>query len=510
MQRFLFVVTVVIAASLIVGCQSGPTPTPTEDASLQPTSAPTFTRTPPPTWTPTAAPSPTPADTPTPAATPTPVPEDVWVDSTSDLNLRAEASTTAKSVASLKPKQHLVIIGPATGPDASGITWQNVRTDDGLAGWASAQFLTKTNPAGGTPAPTVVAAATTPPPAPTQDPAVPAATVAPPAAASGEAWVNSANGLNLRSQAVATSTVIAVLPFGAHVALTGAPQGPDAGGITWQNVRADDGKTGFVAAQFLAATRPVTATTATPVATGPVTSTVPVTPTVSATAAPVPTTTGSTGNVYVIATNGLNLRSQPSTTAGVVATLTYGQRLTALTPKGTPDAGGVAWQNVRTDANQTGWAAADYLSATSPVTTTTTPTGTVVPTATVVVNVASDLLQRINALRGQNSLSGVKLNGPLTTAAQVHSQDMAKTGNVSQTGSDGSLAPQRIGAAGYGGAQRDEIIYGGSANTNDAWFFWTNDRRSANIILNPIYTDIGVAAVTAGNQTYYTVTFGGP
>ena len=502
MQRFLFVVTVVIAASLIAGCQSGPTPTPTEDASLQPTSAPTFTRTPPPTWTPTAAPSPTPADTPTPAATPTPVPEDVWVDSASGLNLRAEASTTAKSVASLKPKQHLVVIGPATGPDAAGITWQNVRTDDGLTGWASAQFLTKTNPAGGTPAPT--AAATTAPPAATQ---------VPPAAASGEAWVNSANGLNLRSQAVATSTVIVVLPFGAHVALTAAPQGPDAGGITWQNVRADDGKTGFVAAQFLSATKPATTTTpvtsTVPSATAP-SATAPVTSTTPATATPVPATTGSTGNVYVIATNGLNLRSQPSTTAGVVATLTYGQRLTALTPKGTPDAGGVAWQNVRTDANQTGWAAADYLSATPPVTTTTSPTGTSATTNTVTVNVTNDLLQRINALRSQNNLSGVKLNGPLTTAAQVHSQDMAKTGNVSHTGSDGSLAPQRIGAAGYGGAQRDEIIYGGSANTNDAWFFWTNDRASANIILNPIYTDIGVAAVTAGNQTYYTITFGGP
>jgi uncharacterized protein YkwD len=499
MQRFLFVVTVVLVAMfaltlLLTGCQSGPAPTPTETAAPQPTSAPTFTRTPPPTWTPTAEPSPTLVDTPTPAATPTPVPEDVWVDSASGLNLRAEASTTAKLVASLKPRQHLVIIGPATGPDANGITWQNVRTDDGLTGWASAQFLTKTNPAGSTPAPTAAAAATTPPPAPTQAPA----TAAPPAAASGEAWVNSTNGLNLRSQAVATSTVIAVLPFGAHVALTGAPQGPDAGGITWQNVRADDGKAGFVAAQFLSATKPVTTTAATPVTTAPVTSTTP------ATATPVPATTGATGNVYVIATNGLNLRSQPNTTAGVVATLTYGQRLTALAPKSAPDASGVAWQNVRTDANQTGWASADYLSATPPITTTTAPTGTTV------VNVASDLWQRINDLRSQNNVGGVKLNGQLTAAAQVHSQDMAKTGNISHLGSDGSLAPQRIGAAGYGGQQRDEIIYGGQASVNDAWFYWTNDRLHANVILNPIYTDVGIAAVTAGNQTYYTITFGGP
>jgi uncharacterized protein YkwD len=318
--------------------------------------------------------------------------------------------------------------------------------------------------------------------------------------------VNSANGLNLRSQAVATSTVIVVLPFGAHVALTGGPQGPDAGGITWQNVRTDDAKVGFVAAQFLSATKPVTTTTPPPTTTRPVTSTAP------ATATPTPASTGSTGNVYVIATNGLNLRSQPNTTAGVVATLTYGQRLTALAPKGTPDVGGVAWQNVRTEANQTGWAAADYLSATSPVTTTTTvpTTSTTAPTGTVAVNVANDLLQRINDLRNQNNLRAVKLNTPLTAAAQLHSQDMAKTGNVSHIGTDGSQPAQRIGAAGYGGSQRDEIIYGGSASANDAWYFWTNDRRSANMILNPIYTEVGIAAVTAGNQTYYTIAFGGP
>ncbi len=509
MQRFLFVVTVVLVAisalTLFTGCQSGPAPTPTETATLQPTSAPTFTRTPPPTWTPTSEPTQPPTATPTPAATSTPVPEDVWVDSVAGLSLRAEAKTTGKLVAALKQRQHLVVIGPSTGPDTSGITWQNVRTDDGQIGWASAQFLTKTNPAGGTPAPTA---------APTQAPATAApattapATTAPPSAASGEAWVNSANGLNLRAQAVATSTMIVVLPFGAHVVLTGGPQGPDAGGITWQNVRTDDSKTGFVAAQFLSATKPVTTTTPTPVATPAATT--PVTSTVPATATPVPANTGSTGNVYVIATNGLNLRSQPNSTAGVVATLTYGQRLTALAPKGTPDTGGIAWQNVRTEANQTGWAAADYLSTTPPVTTTTAPTSTTAPTGTVAVNVTNDLLQRINDLRNQNNLSAVKLNTPLATAAQLHSQDMAKTGNVSHIGTDGSQPAQRIGAAGYGGSQRDEIIYGGSASANDAWYFLTNDRRSANMILNPIYTEVGIAAVTAGNRTYYTITFGGP
>ena len=185
MKRFIF--TALVGLTLVLtACQAGPTPTPTETATAEPASVATAVATLPPTWTPTPQPSPTPADTPTPAATPTPVPSDVWVAAANGLNLRAEAKADAKLVATLKDKQHLVAIDPATGPDAGGITWQNVRTDDGQTGWVSAQFLTKTNPAGPTP--------------------VPATAI--PVASTGEAWVIAADGLNLRAQATTTSTLV--------------------------------------------------------------------------------------------------------------------------------------------------------------------------------------------------------------------------------------------------------------------------------------------------------------
>jgi uncharacterized protein YkwD len=291
---------------------------------------------------------------------------------------------------------------------------------------------------------------------------------------------------------VATSTVVAILPFGTHLALLSGPTGPDAGGITWQNVRTDDGKTGYVSTQFISATKPTTTTTPTPAATTPVAAT---------TSA---TRTTSVGDVWVDATNGLNLRAQPNSTAAVVATLAYGQRLTALAPKSTPDAAGIAWQNVRTQANQTGWAAANYLSTTPPVTTTATPVS-----STPVTDAVSVLLQRLNDLRHQNKMNGVTLNAQLATAAQQHSQDMAKTGNISHTGSDGSTAQQRITAAGYPGQHKDEVIYGGRATVDDAWYFWTNDRLHANILLNPIYREVGIAVVKSGDNTYYTIDFGG-
>ncbi len=479
MKRFL-IVAIVGTTLLLTACQAAPAPTPTETATSEPTTEPTAIPTLPPTWTPTPQPSPTPADTPTPTVTPTPVPADVWVEAVNGLNMRAEAKADAKLLATLKNKQHLVMIGSAVGPDAGGVTWQNVRMDDGQVGWVSAQFLTKTNPASPTPAPTAA------PP-----------TAAPPAASAGEAWVSAADGLNLRAQASTTSTLVALLPFDTHLTLTGAPTGPDAGGITWQNVRTDDGKAGFVSAQFLSTTKPVTRT---PITTAPVTATATLVATTPA------TTTTAVGNVYVIAVNGLNLRAQPNTTAAVVATLTYGQRLTALAPKTTPDASGIAWQNVRTDANQTGWAAADYLSATPLVTSTTTVT----PTGTSVTNAANVLLQRLNELRAQNKLQPVSWNAQLAAAAQRHSQDMAKTGNISHTGSDGSTPAQRVQAAGYRGGVGEEVIFGGRATVDDAWYFWTSDRAHANILLTPEYTVVGIAVVNVADRSYYTMVFGKP
>ena len=481
MTRFLFVAIVGLTL-LLTACQAGPT-LPTETATAEPTSVPTAVPPLPPTGTPTPQPSPTPADTPTPAATPTPVPNDVWVDAANGLNLRAEAKADAKLVATLKHRQHLVAIGSATGPDAGGIAWQNVRTDDGQTGWVSAQFLTKTNPAGPTPVPATTA----------------------PVASTGEAWVTAADGLNLRAQAATTSTLVALLPFGTHLTLTGAATGPGVGGITWQNVRTDDGKTGFVSAQFISTTKPAAST---PTVAAPVTVTVTITATTPATiTATVPaTTTTPVGTVYVISTNGLNLRAQPNTTAAVVASLTYGQRLTALAPRTTPDAGGVAWQNVRTEANQTGWAAADYLSATPPV----TSTATISPPGTSVTNAVSELLRRLNDLRIQNGLKGVSLNTALTAAAQRHSQDMAKTGNISHTGSDGSTPEQRQRAAGYVGGTGEEAIYGGRATVDDAWYFWTTDRVHANILLKPEYTVVGIAVVNVADRYYYTLDFGKP
>src|SRR5512138_453884 len=78
---------------------------------------------------------------------------------------------------------------------------------------------------------------------------------------------------------------------------------------------------------------------------------------------------------------------------------------------------------------------------------------------------AAQILARINALRQQNGLLPLDLSGGLTSAAQRHSDDMARTGNIDHTGSDGSSYDSRIREAGYGHWRGfgiwGENIYGG-------------------------------------------------
>ena len=124
-----------------------------------------------------------------------------------------------------------------------------------------------------------------------------------------------------------------------------------------------------------------------------------------------------------------------------------------------------------------------------------------------------ELLGRIDTLRRQNGLAPLAFNEQLVAAAQRHSQDMANTGRVDHTGSDGSSIEQRIAASGYGGENGysawGENIYGGGISTIDAaWTFWTNSTVHRNNLLSERYREIGIGAATSENGTYFTLNFG--
>jgi hypothetical protein len=123
------------------------------------------------------------------------------------------------------------------------------------------------------------------------------------------------------------------------------------------------------------------------------------------------------------------------------------------------------------------------------------------------------ILVRINALRQQNGLLPLDLSSTLTASAQRHSDDMARTGNVDHTGSDGSTIDSRIRDAGYGHWRTfglwGENIYGGQmADVDAAWNFWINSQVHRANILKPRYREIGIGVGRSDKGTYYTLNFG--
>lgn len=128
-------------------------------------------------------------------------------------------------------------------------------------------------------------------------------------------------------------------------------------------------------------------------------------------------------------------------------------------------------------------------------------------------DLASDLLSRINVLRTQNGLLPLAVSDQLSAAAQRHSSDMATTGNVSHSGSDGSTMDSRVRASGYGFWRTfgiwGENIYGGqNATVDDAWAFWNGSPDHRSNLISTRYREIGVGVATGDKGTYFTLNFG--
>lgn len=112
----------------------------------------------------------------------------------------------------------------------------------------------------------------------------------------------------------------------------------------------------------------------------------------------------------------------------------------------------------------------------------------------------ADLLARINRERVSRGLVPLALNGKLTQAAQDHANDMAASGKLSHTGSDGSTVFDRIGRRGYGAYH-----WGRKAGENWAWYhdtaaamsMWMNSRPHRENILHPIYREVGIGVAPA-------------
>ncbi|MFI0502866.1 CAP domain-containing protein [Streptomyces albogriseolus] len=150
--------------------------------------------------------------------------------------------------------------------------------------------------------------------------------------------------------------------------------------------------------------------------------------------------------------------------------------------------------------------AAPAPSTTAPKPTTAAPKPTTAapkPTATASGAVAR-VVELVNAERAEAGCAPVTANSTLNTAAQRHSEDMASTGTMSHTGSDGSDPGERITRAGYAWSTYGEnVAYGYSTPEQVMQGWMTSPGHKANI-LNCSFEEIGVGL----SGTYWTQDFG--
>jgi uncharacterized protein YkwD len=129
-------------------------------------------------------------------------------------------------------------------------------------------------------------------------------------------------------------------------------------------------------------------------------------------------------------------------------------------------------------------------------------------------NFELDALRLINQVRAAGANCGARgffaPTGPvsaqagLTSAAYGHSRDMADNNYFSHTSLDGRTLADRVGATGYVWSSLGENIAGGYATVQDAVDAWmASDGHCANL-MNPRFSEFGLACARNGASTYRT------
>ncbi|MFC5959577.1 CAP domain-containing protein [Streptomyces pratens] len=116
------------------------------------------------------------------------------------------------------------------------------------------------------------------------------------------------------------------------------------------------------------------------------------------------------------------------------------------------------------------------------------------------------VVELVNAERGKAGCSPVKVNTALTAAAQKHSEDMAASGSMSHTGSDGSSPDDRITRAGYSWSTYGENVAYGYSTPERVMAGWMASPGHKENILNCAFKEIGVGLAQPGD--YWTQDFG--
>jgi hypothetical protein len=116
----------------------------------------------------------------------------------------------------------------------------------------------------------------------------------------------------------------------------------------------------------------------------------------------------------------------------------------------------------------------------------------------------TELIDLVNQARIAQGVSPLAASDTLTAVAQMHSDDMANTENLSHIGSDGSEFWQRMQNGGYDltmGAEN--ILYRYDADTSGTFEQWEGSPAHLANMISPAYHEIGIAYTLSANGTYY-------
>jgi uncharacterized protein YkwD len=137
----------------------------------------------------------------------------------------------------------------------------------------------------------------------------------------------------------------------------------------------------------------------------------------------------------------------------------------------------------------------------------TSPTGQ----ATTAKSATAQIVLLVNQERAASGCDPLSVDPRLTTAAQSHSQDMAKHGYFAHDTPDGKNPGQRITASGYRWRTFGENIAIGYVDPSSVMNGWMNSPDHRKNILNCAFHDIGVGLAYGDHHaSYWTQDFGAP
>lgn len=144
----------------------------------------------------------------------------------------------------------------------------------------------------------------------------------------------------------------------------------------------------------------------------------------------------------------------------------------------------------------------------------------IVPAAADANQVAQRVLKLVNTARAKPrhcgserfvAVGALKLNDKLTRASLLHSQEMARRGNASHTGADGSDPGDRATRAGYIWRNVGENVAAGQLDADEVVQGWLGSPYHCTNIMAPEFAELGVAfAVNPKSESgiYWTQMFG--